>query len=75
MTYTPRVAEKILKRYLSAFPIIGVTGPRQSGKSTLLKHLLKHYQYVTFDHPSNVEEFNTDPEKFLNIYKEKTIFD
>lgn len=39
--YIPRLAEARVKEYLSAFPVVGIAGPRQSGKSTLLKHLLK----------------------------------
>lgn len=35
--YLPRQSEKILDRYLTLFPAITITGPRQSGKSTMLK--------------------------------------
>lgn len=49
MLYKNRVAEKSVKRFLKNFPVVGITGPRQSGKSTMLKHLLPDYQYVTFD--------------------------
>ncbi len=44
-----RAAEPTLHRYLSNFPAVGITGPRQSGKSTLLQHYLPNYQYVSFD--------------------------
>jgi predicted AAA+ superfamily ATPase len=51
-------------------------GPRQSGKSTLLQHVLgKEYQYVTFDDPTNVRLFAEDPEGFLDSYPNKVIFD
>ena len=46
--YQPRLLEKQVLHYLKAFPVIGLTGPRYSGKSTLLLHLLREeYQYVT----------------------------
>jgi predicted AAA+ superfamily ATPase len=40
-SYITRTAEETLLKYLSAFPVVGLTGPRQSGKSTLLNNLLK----------------------------------
>ena len=65
-----------LLKYLSAFPVVGLTGPRQSGKSTLLKELLKdEYKYVTFDSPTTVAEFRDDPERFMRINGDKVIFD
>ena len=74
--YIPRTAEKTLLKYLSAFPVVGLTGPRQSGKSTLLKELLKdEYKYVTFDSPTTVAEFRDDPERFMRINGDKVIFD
>ncbi|NGX64090.1 MAG: hypothetical protein KR126chlam6_01515, partial [Candidatus Anoxychlamydiales bacterium] len=41
MKYRKRVLESKVKKYLKVFPIVGITGPRQSGKSTMLKHLFK----------------------------------
>jgi uncharacterized protein len=73
--YTHRVAEKTLSRYLKAFPVVGLTGPRQSGKSTLLRHALPDYQYVTFDDPKNILSFTDDPEGFLKQYTKHVIFD
>jgi GTPase SAR1 family protein len=37
--YIPRSLEPILKKAVSQFPAIVLVGPRQSGKTTLLKHL------------------------------------
>ncbi|QVL54938.1 MAG: AAA family ATPase [Simkaniaceae bacterium] len=75
MKYTKRVAEKTFRRLLKAFPIVGITGPRQSVKSTLLKHLLKDYTYVTFDDIRKVQLFEEDPIGFIERYKHKVIFD
>lgn len=75
MRYIPRVLERKLKEYLDFFPTVGLTGPRQSGKSTLLLHLLKEYTYVTFDDFRITELFHKDPQKFMNIYHDKVIFD
>jgi predicted AAA+ superfamily ATPase len=75
MNYTHRVAELTLKRYLKAFPVVGLTGPRQSGKSTLLRFSLPNYHYVTFDDPKNIMSFTDDPEGFLKRYAQRVIFD
>lgn len=76
INYIPRTTELTLLKYLSAFPVVGLTGPRQSGKSTLLKELLKNeYKYVTFDSPTTIAEFRDDPERFMRINGDKVIFD
>ena len=75
MNYTHRVAESTLQRYLNAFPVVGLTGPRQSGKSTLLRVSLPDYTYVTFDDPKNIMSFTDDPEGFLKRYDKRVIFD
>jgi predicted AAA+ superfamily ATPase len=73
--YTHRIAEFAVKRYLQSFPVVGVTGPRQSGKSTLLKNLLPDYDYVTFDDFRNIDFFNDDPIGFMQKYSDHVIFD
>lgn len=73
--YIQRVAEKTLHRYLSTFPVVGITGPRQSGKSTLLQHALPNYRYVSFDQLKNIDYFESDPEGFIAEYNERVVFD
>jgi len=74
--YISRILENTVKDYLSIFPVIGITGPRQSGKSTMLKNLLgESYKYVTFDDFKMVSLFNDDPERFMRIYSDRVIFD
>jgi predicted AAA+ superfamily ATPase len=75
MAYINRHLEKSVKKYLKTFPVVGLTGPRQSGKSTLLLSLLKDYHYVTFDDPQIVRFLEADPEKFMSVYQDKIIFD
>jgi len=74
--YYRRSAESLTKRYLKIFPVVGVMGPRQSGKSTMLKKLLgEHYTYVTFDDFELKELFFNDPKKFIKRYNNRVIFD
>ena len=74
--YRTRLMESNVQQYLTIFPIVGIIGPRQSGKSTLLKHQLgKTYRYVTFDDRTQVDFFYEDPQQFLNQYDHHVIFD
>lgn len=75
VTYQSRVLEKKLRSYLSAFPVVGIVGPRQSGKSTLLAHCLSDYQFVTFDDFRAQEFLTRDPEGFFNQYQNHVVFD
>ena len=75
MKYIKREIEKTVLRYLQAFPVVGITGPRQSGKSTLLQHMFKNYTYVTFDDHRNVGYLEEDPDGFMQQYSNRIIFD
>lgn len=72
------ISRQILSKILSLkekFPIIAVTGPRQSGKTTLLKAAFSDYTYVSLEDPDVRDFALNDPKGFLKIYKEKVIFD
>ncbi len=75
MVYIKRKLEDVVNRFLERFPVVGLTGPRQSGKSTLLLNLLKDYRYITFDDPKMVDFFENDPEGFMCQNDDKVIFD
>jgi len=69
-----QLSNKILE-YLELFPILSITGPRQSGKSTLLTNLLPGYEYVTFDSVNTRIMLQDDPQGFISKYSNKVIFD
>ncbi|MDF1761435.1 MAG: ATP-binding protein [Coxiellaceae bacterium] len=75
MSYIERLQQPRLQEYLQHFPVVGITGPRQSGKSTMLQHLLTDYEYVTFDDYAVTSEFADDPEGFMARYNNCVIFD
>ncbi|MDF1653891.1 MAG: ATP-binding protein [Coxiellaceae bacterium] len=75
MGYIERLQQPRLQQYLQHFPVVGITGPRQSGKSTMLQHLLADYEYVTFDDYAVTAEFADDPEGFMARYNNCVIFD
>jgi predicted AAA+ superfamily ATPase len=57
------------------FPIVLVTGARQVGKSTLLRHALPKAAYVTLDDPELRTLAQTEPKLFLARYKPPVIID
>ncbi|MEK7298956.1 MAG: ATP-binding protein [Candidatus Margulisiibacteriota bacterium] len=60
---------------LRKYPILTVTGPRQSGKTTFLKALLPHYTYVSLENVDLREFAGSDPKRFLNEYPAQVIID
>lgn len=73
--YIQRALEPRLKKALAQFPACLITGPRQSGKSTLLKTSLSEYRYITFDNPLLRKTALEDPELFLSTHPEPVILD
>jgi predicted AAA+ superfamily ATPase len=65
----------VITRYLSKYPIVTLTGPRQSGKSTLLRAVLKNYTYLTLEDLDTRRFAIEDPRGFLEHYNDKTIID
>lgn len=77
MQYLPRLLKRPLLAALDGFPAVLVTGPRQSGKTTLLRRELgAESAYVTFDDPLEREVARSDPEDFLDRFgEERAILD
>ncbi|MDO8754903.1 MAG: ATP-binding protein [Anaerolineales bacterium] len=75
-TYIPRSIESVLKKAVSEFPAVALVGPRQSGKTTLLKHLYEtRYPVVSLESPDVRLAALADPHGFLNLYPPPVIFD
>ncbi len=71
------MTKKLLKA-LNNFRIVMLNGPRQSGKTTLVKQIAddKQMSYITLDEPDMLEFAQSDPENFLNYYaKEPLVID
>ena len=74
--YIKRSVETVLKKGASEFPAVVLTGPRQSGKTTLLTHLFgKSHRYVSLDPPDVRAAAMEDPRGFLEMYPPPVIFD
>ena len=57
------------------YPVLTITGPRQSGKTTLARYVFKDYQYVSLEEPDNTKMAREDPRGFLNQYAGDLIID
>ena len=60
---------------LTKYPLISITGPRQSGKTTLAKLLRPNYRYVSLESPSERDFARQDPAGFLETYRGGVILD
>lgn len=64
--YVHRAIEKELLEAAGEFPVLVLTGPRQTGKSTLLQKIFPNHTYMTFDDPLVSKLAHDDPEHFLS---------
>lgn len=71
----PRDAAKTLNRLAQGFPVVAITGPRQSGKTTLAKALFKDKPYITLENPDEREFAQNDPKRFLARFPQGAVLD
>ena len=70
-----RELSKKIEELLDKYPITAITGPRQSGKTTLSRVIKPDYKYVNLENLSDREFAKTDPLGFLKTYKNGAIID
>ncbi len=75
MALINRQISESFKLHLTNYPILALTGPRQSGKTTLLKNVLPDYQYVSLENSDQRSFAEEDPIGFLKKYNSHVIFD
>ncbi len=75
MKILPRQLEPTLKRFAQSFPVVTLTGPRQSGKTTLVRAMYPDKPYVSLEDPSERLFAEDDPKGFLARFKQGAIFD
>ena len=73
--YITRFIEKPIIEAIQYFSVITLTGPRQSGKSTLLRHLFPHADYLSLEDPDIRRRAMSDPREFLKSDKTTVIID
>lgn len=70
-----RTAETTLHRLAKGFPVICITGPRQSGKTTLAKVAFPSKPYISLEDPDIANLAREDPRGLLDSYKDGLILD
>ncbi|MDK2838305.1 MAG: uncharacterized protein PWR15_1374 [Bacteroidota bacterium] len=70
-----REAEKELQLLSAQFKAVAVTGPRQSGKTTLVKNVFNEKAYVNLENPDLRQFAREDPRGFLSNYPDGAILD
>lgn len=74
--YIDRHLTDTLHTLIGQFPSVLLTGARQVGKFTLLKHITgDDYTYITFDDPLMIQQVKTDPRLFLLDHPGELILD
>ena len=71
----PRKLESELRLLIKEFPIVAIMGPRQSGKTTLSRHLFKDYKYISLEDPDIRAIATDDPKGFLHNLGQRFILD
>ena len=71
----PRHLAATLRRTARGFPVLSVTGPRQSGKTTLLRSLFPNLRYVSLERPDERRFATEDPRGFLRHHSAGVILD
>lgn len=74
--YIQRKLEKNLAEYQKIFPVVAIIGPRQCGKSTMVKHISNNFSnavYLDLEIENDLNRLMTDPAFFLRNNIDKTI--
>lgn len=75
MDYIYRKITPAIERGAKYFPVIVVTGPRQSGKSTLCNHIFSHYAKYNLEDIGLRDSISLDPKGFINSCGDRVIID
>lgn len=71
----PRQAAETIIRLSQGFPVVAITGPRQSGKTTLARGSFPGKPYVSLEYPDTREFAESDPRAFLAAYPDGAVLD
>lgn len=75
MAIINRTIETVLRTYADNYPVVTITGPRQSGKTTLSKKVFPHKPYANLESPDIRQFAVDDPRGFLAQYPDGAILD
>lgn len=75
MIYIPRKITPTIERGGKYFPVVVITGPRQSGKSTLCKKVFGDYFHYNLEDVALREKIGNDPKGFIKSCGERVVID
>ena len=70
-----REMTKVMKARAKEYPVLTVVGPRQSGKTTLVRSCFPNYNYANLEDPETRDMAESDYKRFLSAYKTPLIID
>ena len=73
--YIKRNAERLLKKFAKQYPVVTITGPRQSGKTTICKKTFPNKKYVSLENIDDRDFAIKDPRGFLTEYSGGVVID
>lgn len=74
-TYIQRTMASAIVEASEYFPVVTLTGPRQSGKSTILRHMFAETPYFSMEDPDVRQAVKSDPKGFLSQFQNGVIID
>ncbi len=69
-----KISDKVLQ-LAKQYPVVTITGPRQSGKTTLCRHIFRDREYVSLEDLDERDFARSDPRGFLNRFPEGSVID
>lgn len=73
--WIPRHFEEVLRKSVGSRPVVVLTGPRQTGKTSLVRRLFPEHTYVGLDLPSEAAQAENDPTTFLSRHQGDLVID
>lgn len=70
-----RNIQTFIEKFANEYPVISIVGPRQSGKTTLARHMFPDYRYVSLENLDFRHLAEDDPRGFLDDHKAPVIID
>ena len=70
-----RQIEQHVRAEIGRYPVITITGPRQSGKTTLIKKIFSDFPYFSLENPDTQAEFMRDPRGMFDKHGHRIILD
>ena len=75
MSLINRTVETVLQAFANKYPVVTITGPRQSGKTTLCRKVFVHKPYANLESPDVRQFALDDPRGFLAQYPDGAVLD